>query len=64
MGLIRGQPKTYSATQTIPAVLSSTLTMSGMTALGSHLWTPFNINCKLPAKATLARMMLNELGPI
>ncbi|NOT87426.1 MAG: hypothetical protein HOP03_04505 [Lysobacter sp.] len=55
---------TYSAAQTIPATLSSTLTMSGMTSPGSYSWAPFNVNCKLPAKATLARMVLNELGPV
>lgn len=55
---------TYSATQTIPATLSSTLTMSGMTAPGSYSWAPFSVNCRLPAKATLARMVLNELGTV
>jgi hypothetical protein len=55
---------TYSVAQTIPATLSSTLSISGMTAPGSYSWAPFNVNCKLPAKATLARMVLNELGPV
>jgi hypothetical protein len=55
---------TYSATQTIPATLSSTLTMSGMTSPGSYSWAPFNVNCRLPAKATLARMVLNESGVV
>ena len=55
---------TYSVTQTIPAALSSTLTMSGMTAPGSYSWALLNVNCRLPAKATLARMVPNELGPV
>ena len=53
---------TYSAAQTIPATFSSTLSFSNMTAPGSYSWAPFNVNCKLPAKATLARMVLNETG--
>lgn len=55
---------TYSTAQTIPATLSSTLTLSGMTSPGSYSWAPFNVNCKLPAKATLARMVLNETGAV
>lgn len=55
---------TYSASQTIPATLSGTLTFGNMTAPGSYSWAPFNVNCKLPAKATLARMVLNESGAV
>lgn len=55
---------TYSGAHTIPATLGGTLTLSGMTAPGSYSWVPFNVVCKLPAKATLARMVLNELGPV
>jgi len=53
---------TYSTAQTIPATLSGTLSLSGMTAPGSYSWAPFNVVCKLPAKATLARLVLNEAG--
>lgn len=53
---------TYSAAQTIPATLSGTLSFSNMTSPGSYSWAPFNVNCKLPARATLARMVLNEAG--
>jgi hypothetical protein len=55
---------TYSGAHTIPANFGGTLTLSGMTAPGSYAWVPFNVVCKLPSKATLARMTLNELGPV
>jgi hypothetical protein len=54
---------TYSASLTIPATLSGTVSFSGMTSPGAYSWAPFNVVCKLPAKATLARMVLNETGP-
>jgi hypothetical protein len=54
----------YSDSQTIPATLSGTLAFANMTHPGSYSWAPFSVVCKLPAKATLARMVLNELGPV
>lgn len=53
---------TYTKAVTIPATLSSTLSITDIVAPGSYSWAPFNVVCKLPSKATLSRVVLSEAG--
>lgn len=53
---------TYSKATTIPATLSTTLTISDMLAPGSYSWAPASITCLLPKRAVLARIVLHEGG--
>ena len=53
---------TYTSATTIPATLSSTLNINNITAPGSYTWPPFGVTCRVPARATLSRIVLHEAG--
>lgn len=53
---------TYTKSVTIPATLSSSLAINDILAPGSYSWVPFAVTCKLPARATLSRIVLHESG--
>lgn len=54
---------TYTKSLTLPATFSGTLSINDMIAPGSYSWVPFSVVCRLPARATLSRIVLHETGP-
>ncbi len=52
---------TYSKSLSLPATMSGTMPIRDIQA-PMYSWTPFTLTCRLPGKATLARLVLNERG--
>ena len=52
---------TYGTSLSLPATLAGTMSIGSIQA-PMYSWTPLTVTCRLPGKATLARLVLNERG--